>query len=290
MVTPAELGERIRDRRKAQGLTQKELADRLHVTDKAISRWERGVGYPELSMIEALCDALGTDLATLLSSNESSSRQPDQSDDQKNENPNPMQAISDEYQAMRETYQKKIAKQRKLLAAVLLFVIAAGILCLCPWPRRVHRTLNGRWFAPEASFPVTMEIQGWHLNYLIRPDDRFAGTIQFRTEEGRKYFPDTWKVQFSGRQTAYGYGTASNVIFPLDEASDSLLVLSASYALAESNGFVKQGEYESLQACFSSDFAKCALKDFHYPGYFLAAEDPDIDLEKMLKNWNIFLK
>ena len=135
-----------------------------------------------------------------------------------------------------------------------------------------------------------MEIQGWHLNYLIRPDDRFAGTIQFRTEEGRKYFPDTWKVQFSGRQTAYGYGTASNVIYPLDEASDSRLVLSASYALAESNGFVKQGEYESLQAFFSSDFAKCALKDFHYPGYFLAAEDPDIDLEKMLKNWNIFLK
>ena len=54
-------------------------------------------------------------------------------------------------------------------------------------------------------------------------------------------------------------GTASNVIYPLDEASDSRLVLSASYALAESNGFVKQGEYESLQALFSSDFAKIGL-------------------------------
>lgn len=32
--------------RRAQGLTQAELAEQLHVTDKAVSRWERGVGLP----------------------------------------------------------------------------------------------------------------------------------------------------------------------------------------------------------------------------------------------------
>ena len=40
--------------RKEQGLTQKALADKLHVTDKAISKWERGLCYPDLTLMEDL--------------------------------------------------------------------------------------------------------------------------------------------------------------------------------------------------------------------------------------------
>lgn len=36
--------------RRAQGLTQAELAEQLHVTDKAVSRWERGVGLPDINL------------------------------------------------------------------------------------------------------------------------------------------------------------------------------------------------------------------------------------------------
>lgn len=43
MRTPKELGREIARLRHEQKLTQKALAERLHVTDKAVSRWERGL-------------------------------------------------------------------------------------------------------------------------------------------------------------------------------------------------------------------------------------------------------
>ena len=52
--------------RRVQGLTQAELAEQLHVTDKAVSRWERGVGLPDINTLEPLADALGLSLADLM--------------------------------------------------------------------------------------------------------------------------------------------------------------------------------------------------------------------------------
>lgn len=52
--------------RKACGLTQADLAAQLHVTDKAVSRWERGVGLPDINTLEPLADALGLTLSDLM--------------------------------------------------------------------------------------------------------------------------------------------------------------------------------------------------------------------------------
>ena len=52
-------GQLIRDLRKEKGMTQKELADKLHITDRAVSKWERGLCAPEISLLEPLAEALG---------------------------------------------------------------------------------------------------------------------------------------------------------------------------------------------------------------------------------------
>ena len=52
--------------RKEKQWTQQELADRLHVTDKAISKWETGKGFPEVTLLEPLAQALEVSLVELL--------------------------------------------------------------------------------------------------------------------------------------------------------------------------------------------------------------------------------
>lgn len=56
----------IRDRRLALGLTQQQLADRLGVTDKAVSKWERSVSYPDITLLRELAAALEVGVTELL--------------------------------------------------------------------------------------------------------------------------------------------------------------------------------------------------------------------------------
>ena len=59
-------GEFIAKLRKEMGMTQKELAERLFVSDKAVSKWERGQSLPDITTLNPLADALGVTAAELL--------------------------------------------------------------------------------------------------------------------------------------------------------------------------------------------------------------------------------
>lgn len=61
-----QLGPFISERRKELGMTQTHLAKKLYVTDKAVSRWERGIGLPDINSIEALAKALEVSLVELM--------------------------------------------------------------------------------------------------------------------------------------------------------------------------------------------------------------------------------
>ena len=59
-------GNLIASRRREKGMTQKELSELLHVTDRAVSKWERGLSFPDVSLLESLCDVLGLTLTELM--------------------------------------------------------------------------------------------------------------------------------------------------------------------------------------------------------------------------------
>ena len=61
------IGKFIAECRKQKNLTQMQLAEKLGITDKAISKWERGIAMPDTSIMLELCDILGISVNELLS-------------------------------------------------------------------------------------------------------------------------------------------------------------------------------------------------------------------------------
>lgn len=59
----------IKKLREEKDLTQAELAGRLHVSEKTVSKWETGRGYPDISILEQLAEELGVSLIELMSGN-----------------------------------------------------------------------------------------------------------------------------------------------------------------------------------------------------------------------------
>lgn len=126
--------------RKEQGLTQKELADRLNVTDKAISKWETGKGFPDLKLLEPLAEALGISLVELMQGQ----RQPQDTLTVAEAGAVVSQAIG----------QSEKNTARRYLRLFRWFLIATCALCLL-------------WLAPQALIYITF----WQLNRHFIPSN-----------------------------------------------------------------------------------------------------------------------
>lgn len=61
------IGKFIKEQRKAKGLTQVQLAEKIHVSEKTISKWECGNGFPDTTLMLPLCNALDINANELLS-------------------------------------------------------------------------------------------------------------------------------------------------------------------------------------------------------------------------------
>lgn len=60
------IGKFIAELRKEKKITQKDLAMQLHITDKAVSKWERGLSCPDIALISSIADILGVTTSELL--------------------------------------------------------------------------------------------------------------------------------------------------------------------------------------------------------------------------------
>lgn len=124
------IGKFISERRKAQGLTQMELAERLSVTDRAVSKWENGRSMPDSSIMLALCkelsisvnDLLCGEVVTVENYNEEMEK-------------NLMEALRQKEQADKSLLFMEVLIGCVCVAILLLCTVFAGVLPLEEWQR-----------------------------------------------------------------------------------------------------------------------------------------------------------
>lgn len=134
-----QFGAFIAQLRKEHQMTQRELADRLHVTDKAVSKWETGKGFPDLKLLEPLAQALDVSLVELLQGARS---------------PSPTltkeEAGQAAVRAMRQSEQITTQRYLRLFRWLLTGILVLCILSLLPDLTLLCINLYDRWVvAPE---------------------------------------------------------------------------------------------------------------------------------------------
>ena len=115
------IGKFIASERKRKGYTQRQLADILEISDKTISKWERGNGFPEVSLLLPLCNELDITVNELLSGE----RVPEE-DYQKKAEENMMSMIKE-----REENKKKVILTTITgLIATVAFITLILVVCV----------------------------------------------------------------------------------------------------------------------------------------------------------------
>ena len=122
-------GKFIAGERKRRGYTQRQLADILGISDKTVSKWECGNGFPEVSLLLPLCDELNISVNELLTGERVS-----EAEYRKKAEENMMDLVKETQESKKKIILSTMAAGLALAAAMPLFVIS-GVLSMEVWLR-----------------------------------------------------------------------------------------------------------------------------------------------------------
>ncbi len=117
-MTKEQLGTFIAENRRDLEMTQRDLAERLHITDKAVSKWERGLSYPDVTLLEPLAEVFGLGVEELVACRRA---------EEKKEEEQPVKNILEISRENRQSERRKNAI-RTALAALVMLAIALGAI------------------------------------------------------------------------------------------------------------------------------------------------------------------
>ena len=123
------IGKFIAEERKAKKYTQRELADKLSISDKTISKWERGNGFPEVSLLLPLCNELEITVNELLSG-----ERLQEMDYKKKAEENMVNLVKEAQESKKKIIISAMVGVLVIVAAVPLFVVA-GMFEMQVWTR-----------------------------------------------------------------------------------------------------------------------------------------------------------
>lgn len=116
------IGKFIAQERKRKGYTQRQLSEKLGISDKTVSKWERGNGFPEVSLLIPLCDELDITVNELLSGK----RVPEEDYREKAEE-NMMNLVRETQENRKKIILSAMVAMLAIIAGTPLFVISGAI-------------------------------------------------------------------------------------------------------------------------------------------------------------------
>ena len=125
------IGKFIAEERKLKKYTQRELADKLGISDKTVSKWERGNGFPEVSLLLPLCNELEITVNELLTG-----ERLQEAEYKKNAEENMVNLVKEAQESKKKIVMSALVALLVLIAAIPLFVLA-GVLEMEAWLRFV---------------------------------------------------------------------------------------------------------------------------------------------------------
>lgn len=155
MTEKNSFGESLVEFKKAKGMTQKDLAEKLNVSDKAISRWETGKNYPDIETLQLLAELLGVTINDLLKGD--------------------------------LKLAKKKSPYRKLIVMTILILF---LLYMFPFYNWVAVTNTNFYGAKESSYLMFRGLPNYHLqirNIIATADEAFSDLGLTEDESVEKY-------------------------------------------------------------------------------------------------------
>ena len=123
------IGKFIAEERKRKGYTQKQLSEKLGISDKTVSKWERGNGFPEVSLLLPLCNELDITVNELLSGERVS-----EEDYRKKAEENMVNLVKEAQESKKKIILSAMVAILVLVAAIPLFVLS-GTMEMDIWIR-----------------------------------------------------------------------------------------------------------------------------------------------------------
>lgn len=208
----AKTGALIRELRREKGITQKQLADALHVTDKAVSKWERGICAPDLALLEPLANELGCTILELISGERAQNDGKSITDAKETE-----EAVKTaiDYSALQIKQRLGSTRRTYICVAALCLAVILGFTALHLWAQGFFYIM-GRDTAPGGEWSITLYsrsmgtgssnlpwVRGGY-SYIVRNADKSRGEyrVTYPKSEyiGHWWSPDGTRMVMEFRQ------------------------------------------------------------------------------------------
>ena len=216
------IGSFIRDLRKEKDMTQKDLADLLHITDRAVSKWERGLNAPDIALLEPLAEVLDVTVGELIRGTRGGEAQTDEEETKSILDYSKSEVV----RKVSHTRKKYLGLLVGILALALLvsgfFLLRSGVLFrvdtkVSPDGKHEIRVYNKDWISP-----FVIEDDLWLEELPGGPRNHIHFGSRERTYEGVWWSPDSQKYVFSYTYEHVVDGRVWRALWLRDLTDDSL--------------------------------------------------------------------